>query len=151
MHPHPLQSWVGRRIAVRTRLEQVCLSYLLVLMVVTRKHSLAEASRFAGLPKSQFSKLLQYHTQVALSTLEELSTKQAKPFAKIRQSLQGLPWKMALVIDSTLQHRASLYPENAKQFNHGNGFVIGHQGTHIVLISNDLLIPLQPIPFYSKR
>ena len=68
MHLHPLQPWVGRRIAVRTRLEQVCLSYLLFLMVVTRKHSLEEASRFSGLHKSQFSKLLQYHTQVALST-----------------------------------------------------------------------------------
>lgn len=151
MHPHPLQTWVGRRIAVRTRLEQICVSYLLFLMVVTRKHSLEEAARFSGRNKSQFSKLLQSHTKVALSTLEKLSKQQAKQFAKTRQSLQGLPWKIALIIDSTLQHRASLYPENAKKFNHGKGFVIGHQWTNIVLIINDILIPLQPIPFYSKR
>ena len=149
MHPHPLQTWVGRRIAVRTRLEQICVSYLLFLMVVTRKHSLEEAARFSGRNKSQFSKLLQSHTKVARSTLEKLSKKQAKQFAKTRQSLQGLPWKIALIIDSTLQHRASLYPENAKKFNHGKGFVIGHQWTNIVLIIHDILIPLQPIPFYK--
>jgi hypothetical protein len=57
---------------------------------------------------------------------------------------------MALLIDSTLQHRASLHPENAKKFNHGQGFVIGHQWTNIVLIINDMLIPLPPIPYYSK-
>ena len=89
MHPHPLQTWVGRRISVRTRLEQVCMSYLLFLMVVTRKHSLEEAARFSGLNKSQFSKFSQYHTKVARSTLEARSKKQAKPFAKTRQSLAG--------------------------------------------------------------
>ena len=57
---------------------------------------------------------------------------------------------MAILIDSTLQHRASLHPENAKKFNHGKGFVIGHQWTNIVLIINGMLIPLPPIPYYSK-
>ena len=65
--------------------------------------------------------------------------------------MQGLPWKIALLIDSTLQHRASLHPENAKKFNHGKGYVIGHQWTNIVLIINGILIPLRPIPYYSKR
>ena len=45
----------------------------------------------------------------------------------------------------------SLYPENAKTFNHGKGYVIGHQWTNIVLVLGDMLIPLRPIPFYSKR
>src|SRR5207245_3620718 len=69
---------------------------------------------------------------------------------KALQDLHGLPWKIAILIDSTLQHRASLHPENAKKFNHGKGFVIGHQWTNIVLIINDMLIPLPPIPYYSK-
>ena len=56
-----------------------------------------------------------------------------------------------ILIDSTLQHRASLHPENAKTFNHGKGYVIGHQWTNIVLVLGDMLIPLRPIPFYSKR
>jgi hypothetical protein len=51
-----------------------------------------------------------------------------------------------MIIDSTLQHRASLHPENSKKFNHGKGYVIGHQWTNIVLIINDMLIPLRPIP-----
>src|SRR5262249_2714711 len=55
------------------------------------------------------------------------------------------------ILDSTLQHRASLPPENAKRFHHGQGFVIGHQWTNILLIINDMLIPLRPIPFYSQR
>jgi hypothetical protein len=116
-------------------------------MVVTTKHSLEEAARFSGLHKSQFSKMLKAHSNVAVYTLESLSKKQAKHVATALHKCKGLPWKIALIVDSTLQHRASLHPENAKRFNHGNGFVIGHQWTNIVLIINDMLIPLRPIPF----
>jgi hypothetical protein len=151
MRARTLQTWIARRIGVRRRLERVCTSYLLFLMVVTTKHSLEEAARFSGLHKSQFSKMLQAHSHVAVYTLESLSKKQAKHVAKARQKLKELPWKIAIVVDSTLQHRASLHPENAKTFNHGQGFVVGHQWTNIVLILNDLLIPLRPIPFYSQR
>jgi hypothetical protein len=127
------------------------MSYLLFLMVVTTKHSLEEAARFSGLHKSQFSKLLKAHSSVAVATLERLSKKQAKQVAHARQKLQELPWKIAIIVDSTLQHRASRHPENAKTFNHGQGFVVGHQWTNIVVLLNDLLIPLRPIPFYSQR
>jgi hypothetical protein len=151
MPARALSRWIARRIAVRNRLEQVCVSYLLFLMVVTQKHSLEEAARFSGLNKAQFSRLLKTHTNVAVYTLQTLSKKQAKQLAKALQALQGLPWKIAILIDSTLQHRASLHPENAKKFNHGNGYVIGHQWTNIVLLLNDILIPLPPIPYYSER
>jgi len=120
-------------------------------MVVTRKHSLEEAARFSGRHKSQFSKMLQAHSNVAVSTLERLSKQQAKQVAKARQKLKELRWDIAIVVDSTLQHRASLHPANAKTFNHGQGFVVGHQWTNIVLILNEILIPLRPIPFYSQR
>lgn len=120
-------------------------------MVVTTKHSLEEAARFSGQHKSQFSKMLKSHSPVAVSTLERLSKKHAKHIAKARHKLPELPWKIALIVDSTLQRRASLHPENAKTFNHGQGFVIGHQWTNIVLLLNDKLIPLRPIPFYSQR
>jgi len=151
MRARTLQTWIARRIGVRRRLERVCTSYLLFLMVVTTKHSLEEAARFSGRHKSQFSKMLKAHSKVAVSTLESLSKKQAKHVAQARQKLQELPWHMAIVVDSTLQHRASLHPANAKTFNHGQGFVVGHQWTNIVLILNDMLIPLRPIPFYSQR
>lgn len=151
MSAYALHTWVARRISVRKRLTQVCVSYLLFLMVVTRKHSLEEAARFSGLNKSQFSKFLKYHANVAISTLEDLSKKQAKQFSKMLKYLHGLPWKIALLIDSTLQPRASVHPENSKKFNHGQGCVIGHQWTNSVLIINDMLIPLPPIPYYSKQ
>jgi len=151
MPARTLQIWIARRLAIRHRLERVCTSYLLFLMVVTQKHSLEEAARFAGLHKSQFCKMLQSHSKVAISTLERLSKKQAKQFAKPLQALKGLPWTGAIIMESTLQHRARLHPENAKKFNHGQGFVIGYQWTNIVLIINDILIPLTPIPYYSKR
>jgi hypothetical protein len=120
-------------------------------MVVTTKHSLEDAARFSGLHKSQFSKVLKYHSNVAIYTLESLSKTQAKHVAKALHKFKGLPWKRALIVERTLQHRASLHPETAKRFNHGNGFVIGHQWTTIVLSINDMLIPLRPIPFYSQR
>src|SRR5919205_311209 len=138
-------------ILVRLRLKNICTSYLLFLMVVTTKHSLEESARFAGLHKSQFSKMLKAHSKVAISTLERLSKHQAKHLAKARHKLPELPWAIAIIVDSTLQHRASLHPENAKTFNHGQGFVVGHQWTNIVVLLNDTLIPLRPIPFYSQR
>ena len=151
MRAQTVQTWIARHLLVRRRLENVCTSYLLFLMVVTTKHSLEEAARFSGLHKSQFSKMLKAHSTVAVYTLETLSKKQAKQVAQARQKLRELPWKIAIVVDSTLQHRASLHPENAKTFNHGQGFVVGHQWTNIVLLLNDLLIPLRPIPFSSQR
>jgi hypothetical protein len=151
MQAPTVQTWIARQILVRLRLEHVCTSYLLFLMVVTTKHSLEEAARFSGLNKSQFSKMLKTHSNVAVYTLESLSKKQAKQVSKARQKLKELPWDIAIIVDSTLQHRASLHPENAKTFNHGKGFVVGHQWTNIVLLLHDMLIPLRPIPFYSQR
>jgi hypothetical protein len=90
---------------------------------------------------------LQAHSTVAGYTLENLSKKQAKHVAKTLHKCKGLPWKIALILDSTLQHRARLHPENAKRFNHGNGFGIGHPWTPIVVIIHDRRIPLRPLPF----
>ena len=113
MRAQTVQTWIARHILVRRRLENVCTSYLLFLMVATRKHSLEEAARFSGLHTSQCSKRLKAHGNVAVSTLESLSKQQAKHVSKARQKLQELPWDSALVVESTLQHRASLHPENA--------------------------------------
>jgi hypothetical protein len=146
-----LQTWITRQLAVHQRLERICASSLLFLMVATTKHSLKEAARFSGLHPSLFSKLLQSHSKVAITTLEHLSKTQARQFAKALPRVKGLPWKIMILIASTLQHRASLHPENAKTFHHGQGYVIGHQWTNIVLVLGDVLIPLPPIPFYSKR
>src|SRR5919202_1864058 len=146
-----LHTWITRHIAVRRRLERICTGYLLFLMVGTTKHSLKEAARFSGLHPSLFSKMLQSHSKVAITTLEQLSKTQARQFAKALPRVHGLPWKIAILIDATLQHRASLHPDNTHTFNHGKGYVIRHQWTNVVLVLGDMLIPLKPIPFYSKR
>src|SRR5712691_525995 len=145
-----LHTWITRHIAVRWRLGRICTAYLLFLMVATSKHSLKEAARFSRLHPSLFSKLLQSHSNVAITTLDQLSKTQARKLAKALERVRGLPWKILLIIDATIQHRASLHPENAQTFNHGKGYVIGHQWTNIVLVLGDILIPLPPIPFYSK-
>ena len=148
-----LKKWVLNRIQVNNRLKNVCIWYLLFLMVSTRKHSLDEAARFSGMNKSQFSRFLKNHSGLAVYNLHVLSKKQAKQFSKILNCLGkgSVPWRIALIIDSTIQNRSTLHTDNAKKFNHGKGFVIGHQWTNIVLVINDMLIPLQPIPFYSKN
>jgi hypothetical protein len=151
MRAGTLHTWIKRHLAVRRRLERICTGYLLFLMVTTTKHSLKEAARFSGLHPSLFSKLLQSHAQVAITTLDHLSKTQARQFAKALQRVHGLPWKIVILIDATLQHRASLHPDNTHTFNHGKGYVIGHQWTNVVLVLGDILIPLKPIPFYSKR
>jgi Transposase DDE domain len=150
MPAYTLYTWIARHLGIRPRLERVCVSYLLFLMVTTTKHSLEEAARFSAMNKSQFSKYLKVHHQTSVYTLESLSKTQTRRLSKSLRACKGLPWKIVIIIDATLQSRSSLRPENTKRFNHGQGFVIGHQWTNIILMINEILIPLPPIAFYSK-
>jgi hypothetical protein len=116
-----LHTWIKRHITVRRRLERICTGYLLFLMVTTTKHSLREAARFSGLHPSLFAKLLHAHAQVAITTLDQLSKRQAQQFAKTLPRVHGLPWKIVILIDSTLQHRASLHPEKRQNIQSWQG------------------------------
>ena len=121
-------------------------------MVTTRKHSLNYAVALSGLNKSQFSKMLSNNKGVTFFTLDSLSKKQAKKLSKSLKNCKRLQlrWPIAIIIDATLHKRSSMKTENVHKFNHGQGYVIGHQWTNIVLYINDFIIPLPPIPFYSK-
>jgi DDE family transposase len=145
------QTWITRQLAVRQRRERICTRYLLVLMVMTTKHSRAEAARFAGRQTSLFSHLLQSHAKGAITTRENLSKTPARQDAQALQRVQGLPWKIVILIDRTRQPRASLHPANPQTFTPGTGEVMGHPWTNIVLVVGDILMPLKPIPFESKR
>ena len=147
-----LKGWVSNQIAVNNRLRAVCIWYLIFLMISVRKHSLTAAASFSGLQTSQFSRLLKNHPDVAVYQLDQLSKKQAKQLSALINCLaqRQLPWQVAIIIDSTIEQRSSLHADNVKRFNHGKGFQIGHQWTNVVLIINDKLIPLPPIPFYTK-
>jgi hypothetical protein len=153
MNFRAFENWLSSRIAVKSRLKKVALCFVMFLMIETRKHSLQEAARFWGMDKSQFSRFLKNNSEIAVYTLDDLSKKKAKQFSKVLKWLAkgSLPWKIAILIDSTIQHRSSLHTDNAKRFNHGKGFVIGHQWTNIVLVINDVIIPLSPIAFHTKK
>lgn len=146
-------SWLNDLISPELRLRNVMFWYLLYLMVSTRKHSLIGAAEFSGIHKSQFSRFLVNHVDIAVHTLEDLSKKQAKRISGAMTCLAkgAIPWKIALLIDSTLQNRSNLHADNVKRFNHGQGYVIGHQWTNIVLMINQMIVPLAPIPFHSKK
>src|SRR2546422_10601182 len=105
-----LHTWIKRHIAVRQRLERICTGYLLFLMVATTKHSLKEASRFSGLHPSLFSKLLQSHAKVAITTLEHLSKTQTRKFAKALQRVHELPRKLVILLAATRQNLPTLQP-----------------------------------------
>jgi len=144
--------WVSRKLNIKRRLKTVVLAYVIFLMTSSNKHSCTAAAEFAKSNKSNFSKFLKNHWKLAVYKLDELSRKQAKQFGKSIDFLANgqLPWKIAIIIDATLQRRSSLHAQNVKRFNHGKGFVIGHQWTNIVLFFNGMLIPLPPIGFYTK-
>jgi len=148
-----LRRWVTNKVSIETRLLNVTAYYLLFLVYITKKKSLVEAKQFSGLDNSQFSRFLKNHSDKAVSNQKKLSKKQAKQFSKTLKQLSNgsLPWKIAILIDSTIQRRSRRHTENAQKFNHGQGYVIGHQWTNILLLINDKVIPLTPIPFQTKK
>ena len=152
MRFHQLRDWIINQIDIKKSFRYVYIWYIFSLMVTTRKHSLNYAAALSGLNKSQFSKMLSVNKGVAAFTLESLSKKQAKRLAKFNKKFKKLQlrWPIAIIIDATLQNRSSMKTDNVQKFNHGQGYVIGHQWTNIVLCINDFIIPLPPIPFYSK-
>ena len=151
MRFYQFQQWICQHLSVGTRVRIVTFWYVVSLLVSTRKHSLQHASELSGLHPSQFSRLLCNHDQIMADALAHLSKRQARRLAAALKTMKGLPWSIAILIDSTIQGRAGLHTENSQRFNHGRGYEIGHQWTNIVLLLNDVLIPLPPIPFYSKH
>ena len=148
-----LQAWLFTVISVEYRLKIVCCWYLFSLMLETRKHSLEAAAKLSDLHKSQFSRFLKNHPDLAVNNLNRLSRRQARHDVKLLKRLKKkgpLPLTIAILIDSTSQHRSDKRTENVKKFNHGKGYVTGHQWTNIVLLIDDQIIPLAPIPFHSK-
>jgi hypothetical protein len=146
-------NWISKQIKVSTRLKPAITIYLIFLMASSRTHTLTAAARFSDSSKSRFHSFLKNNSDKAVYTLRELSKKQARQFFKTNKGLSAgkLPWNIAISVDATFLNRSSLHTQNSKRFNHGKGFVVGHQWTNIVLHINDKVIPLPPIPFYTKK
>jgi hypothetical protein len=110
------------------------------------------AGSVSGSHKSQFSRLLSEHLDLAVDRLMLLAKDATKSASMDRQLLiKGTSWTIAIIIDATLHPRSSLHVQNSQGFNHGQGLVIGHQWTNIVLLINGQLIPLPPIAFLSRN
>ena len=147
------ENWITRKLISLQRLTPVAIIYIIFIMTSKRKHTLAAAARFANTSKAKFNNLLSNHSDIAIFALRELSKKQARQFSKAMHALgqNSLPWNIAIIVDATFLGRSSLHTENAKKFNHGKGYVIGHQWTNIVLLINGKVIPLPPIAFYTAK
>jgi hypothetical protein len=151
MRFHTLRDRIINKINIGVRLRFVCMWYIISLMIETRKHSLTFASEMSGMGKAAFCKFLKNNHNIAAYTLENLSRREAKRYSAILKKSESFPWKIFVLADSTIQERSSLKTENVQRFDHGQGYVIGHQWTNILLFFNGIIIPLRPIPFYSKK
>jgi len=123
---------------------------LLSLCVDGPKRTQSFAAELSKKDKSQFSRLLKEHQSLATDNLTELGRQVAR---KLKRTLLvvGGPWTAFIIIDATLHGRSSLHIQNSQRFNHGEGWVIGHQWTNIILVIAGRVIPLPPIAFYSKK
>jgi Transposase DDE domain len=149
--PAPISRWI-KWLKTSSRLESVMGWYLFSLMVESPKHTLTFASLISGLDLSQFSRFLKNHGTLAKDSLLKISQAIALQLSEGRAILiPGTQWSILLLIDSTLHQRSSVHVRNAQRFNHGSGYIVGHQWTNIVLMINDRIIPLSPIPFFSKN
>lgn len=145
-------SIVERLQNIPSRLQNVIRWYLLTIMIETQKTSLTQAQEISGLHRSQFSRLLSDNRKIAENALLALASEVGQAESPSKKVLvTGIPWKIAVIIDSTLHPRSSLRVQNSQRLNHGAGFVIGHQWTNILIVIGDKRIPLPPIPFYSKN
>ena len=148
--PNVISSFVIRLLKIPARLQAVVGWYLLSLCVDGPKRTQSFAAELSSKNKSQFSRLLKEHRELAVANLTELGRQVA---LKLKRTLlvAGGPWTALIIIDATLHGRSSLHVENSQRLSHGDGWVIGHQWTNIILVISGQVIPLPPIAFFSKK
>jgi len=143
---------VASLLEIPLRLQPVAAAYLLSLMVEAPKHTLRWAVETAGGSKSRYSRFLSDHPELARESLILISRRTARRLAKKKKLLvKGAPWTVGIIIDATIHPRSSVKVRNAQRLNHGEGFVVGHQWTNVMLLIADQEIPLPPIAFLTKK
>jgi len=148
-----IKDWINSHLEFPNRLQAVAQFYLLSIMLASARHSQTNAAALSGLDKSQFSRFLKDHPALAfakhMELVEKTFRKIAKQFQKNPSLISGTPWKIFMIVDSTLHTRTSRHIQNAQKFNHGDGWVTGHQWTNIVIVVGSRIIPLPPIAFHT--
>ena len=126
--------------------------YLFSIMSPFKKKTTTFIESISGLHSSTISKLLGSEPKAFSDLLNRASRRLLCKLAKNTQPLiKGTKFKIAIIIDATLHERSSKKTDNAQYFNHGKGYVWGHQWTNIVLLVGGYKIPIPPIAFYSKK
>ncbi|MBK8201239.1 MAG: transposase [Bdellovibrionales bacterium] len=143
---------VRRLLKLPNRLQNVGSGYTISLMQDHGRRTLAAASDSSGLDPSQFSRFLANKKDLGLENLNRLIRRRLdRTLSKRRALVKGAPWRVAIIIDASLHERSSRHIDNAQRFNHGDGWVIGHQWTNIILVINETVIPLPPIAFLTEK
>jgi len=148
-----IKKLVASHLEIPSRLKDVVAGYVMSLMLESAKHTQTFAATVGDRNQTQYSRLLTGHGDLAKHSLSNLGQTIGRAVAKPGRQLlvTGAPWTIAIIIDATLHPRSSLHVQNSQRFNHGQGFVVGHQWTNIVINVNGRIIPLPPIPFWSKN
>ncbi len=147
-----ISSMIYRLLKIPNRLKDIVPWYLISLMMEMGKHTLQRASDISEINISQFSRLLLNHKQLALDNLNRFARRRLKRIGlKKAKLIPGAKWTIAIIVDATLHERSSKHSENVQKFNHGQGWVIGHQWTNIIIYVNNELIPLPSISFLTKN
>ena len=126
--------------------------YLIMLILPLDKHTQANAAKISKKDNSLFSNLLSTNINFSKQVLNRAVRRNLKRLAKNRKKIfRNEIWSIVIIIDATLHKRSSRHTSNSQVFNHGKGYIVGHQWTNIGIMINNQFIPLPPIPFYTRK
>lgn len=142
-----------RKLKISKRLKEVVVGLIRGILLIEGKVTLKKISDASGLDSSQFSRLLSEHPELAKDQLNRYARRMLKKGLKKskKKIVAGTNYKAAVIVDATLHSRSTRHTENAQKFNHGKGWIVGHQWTNIVVYVGGILVPLPPIPFHTKK
>jgi len=125
--------------------------YMVSLMIPAANHTQSNASDISEKDASLFSNLLYGDTNESKTALNRAARRRLDKLMRLRKKIVGdQKWTVMLIIDSSLHSRSSRHVQNGQRFNHGDGWVKGHQWTNIGLLIAGQFVPLAPIAFYTQ-
>lgn len=140
-----------KNLEVSSRILDTLSSYLLCIMLPSHRHNPSFASKVSKKGISLFSHFLKNYKTPSQDLLNRAARRKIKQAAKHKAPLfSSSPWEAAIIIDSTIHSRYSRKAENTHKFCRDGKWFQGHQWTNICIFIGGSLIPLPPIPFYTR-